>query len=195
MIKGADLKFLYLKVIALIILFFILLSAQNPIFYKERVELHIKKDNCRVTGTYYFKNNGTLPVDKMIYYPISKNYGLLEPDSINVYNLSNDTLIPHASYKEGISFSLFIPAEKTVVYQVIYFQKTPNQKVEYILTTTKSWNRPLESAEFIIKLHSGLSLESLSMEYEYKKISNNYTSYFISRHNFMPDSNLIIEWR
>ena len=188
-------KIHYLKILILIITAFTQLSAQNPIFYKERVELHINKDNCRLTGTYYFKNNGTLPVDKMIYYPISQKHNLSKPDSISVVDLNHNNIIPHAYYQDGISFSLFIPAIEQVVYQVIYCQKTPDQKMEYILSTTKSWNRPLENAEFIIKLNSGLSLESLSMEYEYKKLSDNYTSYFISRYNFMPDSNLFIEWR
>jgi hypothetical protein len=131
----------------------------------------------------------------MIYYPFSNRFNLSEPDSIKISDLSNGKVISYNEYKDGIKFSIFIPTNDQLIFEVIYHQKTPSQKMEYILTTTQKWNRPLEKAEFIINIDSELNLESLSMEYDYKKVTNIFTTYFISKTEFMPDSNLILEWR
>ena len=182
------------------IIFFIVFSntklfSQNLIFYKERIEIHIKKNGCFLKGRYYFKNTSELSVDKTIYYPISKKHNLSKPDSLAVFDLTKGKIITYSKYLDGISFNLQVPKNEQVVFEVTYFQKAPKQKMEYILTTTKKWHRPLEQAEFIIKINSGLILKFLSMKYDYKKITVNDISYLISRFSFMPNSNLLIQWR
>ena len=66
--------------------------------------------------------------------------------------------------------------------------------MEYILTTTKKWGRPLEFIEFIIKIPESYQLINLSFPYLYRKNENQNNFYYIKKENFMPEQNLMVEW-
>ena len=67
--------------------------------------------------------------------------------------------------------------------------------MKYILTTTKKWGKPLETAEFIIKLPASYKLKHISFDYDRHTKSDEYNIYRIIKNNFMPDQNLVIIWK
>ncbi len=170
------------------------LFGQNLIFNQEKIELNIDNERCCLKGTYYFQNRSNMIAERMMYYPFSVNYGLTTPYSMSVTDLRDHKNIAFNAYNQGIVFPLMVQPLGEVVYEVIYCQQAPQQKMEYILTTTKAWKKPLNQAEFVIKLSPGLHLEYLSIPWDSVQISSSTTSFFISRYQFMPDSNLIVEW-
>ena len=109
-------------------------------------------------------------------------------------DLSSHKNITFSAFNQGILFPLLVQPREEAVYEVIYCQKTPRQKMEYILITTKAWKKPLNQAEFVIKLSTDLQLKYLSMPRDSVKVSSPSISYFITRQQFMPNSNLVVEW-
>lgn len=78
---------------------------------------------------------------------------------------------------------------------VFYSQKALANQCEYILTSTREWNRPLQFARYIIKIPEDMHLVYISMDYQEEKIQNNQHIYSISRVDFMPKENLKIVWK
>jgi hypothetical protein len=170
------------------------LFSQDLQFTHERIELDIDNHRCCLKGTYYFKNRSALPAERMIYYPFSKEYNLCMPDSVTVTDIFSKNNVKFSKADQYILFHLFVPARGESVYEVVYCQETPRQKMEYILTTTRTWKRPLDQAKFIIKLAADLQLKYLSCSWDSMTVSPITIYYYKTWRTFMPDSNLIVEW-
>ena len=125
---------------------------QLPQFVREKIEITVKGDFCRIEGDYYFQNNQSSPLKRTLFYPFPIDSTMKYPDSIKVIDVQKSNNISFIHSKTSIYFPIEIPARKTVLYKVIYWQKTTNNKIEYILTTTQKWGRALKKADFIIKL-------------------------------------------
>jgi len=65
---------------------------------------------------------------------------------------------------------------------------------EYILTTTKEWNKPLAEAEYAIKIPKKFKLAFNSLGYDDKILNKGFTVYELKKNNFMPDKNFKIRW-
>lgn len=179
----------------LVLLFYVQSFAQAPQFFREKIEVIVEKeDYCQLKGIYYFKNISEKIIEQVLFYPFVINDELPYPDSIKVVNMRDNKPVPFTKSKKGIFFSIQIPPKSIYAYNVNYYQKTPACSMEYILTTTKTWNRPLDQAEFIIKIPLSFNLISLSMKFNKKVDTGDKTIYYIIRKNFMPETNLLIKW-
>jgi hypothetical protein len=92
-------------------------------------------------------------------------------------------------------FSVEIEAEGAAGIHVIYRQACPDRSGCYILTTTAAWERPLESADFIITLAEGLDLEWTAYEVFPVDEEDGRRRYEFSREDFMPERDLCLRWR
>lgn len=167
---------------------------QLPQFVKEKIEITVENNSCLIEGDYYFRNKHSIPIKRSLFYPFPIDSTMLYPDSINVFDVQNNKNISFFRAKTGIYFSIVIPPGKTVLYKVSYRQKTTNNKIEYILTSTQKWGEALKKADFIIKLCSNFELKYCSYKYDDKQKIKNHIIYKIHKENFMPKKNLIIEW-
>ncbi len=186
----------YILFFCLFIIFIFIQSgySQLPRFLNEKIEITIGDQSCKIKGLYYFRNIKTSILKRTLYYPFVIDSCLVYPDTIKVLNHQNNENTSFVNTKSGIHFPIEIPPGKTVLYEVYYTQKILANKMEYILTTTQKWGKPLEKAEFIVNLPSKFELKFLSYEYDEKKEINNYYIYEIYKNNFMPKKNLIVEW-
>jgi len=181
-------------VFIMIFTFSSLVNGQHLSFYKERIEIKINTNHCIVKGIYHFKNSGSLPVIRTIFYPFSDNYNITMADSIRVYDLSQDKPLSFTRNNKNIFFELKIPPDTNRIIEVTFSQNTPDMIMEYILLTTKQWKRPLEKAEYVIKLNSNFILKKLSIDYDYKSVSKDFNIYYITKTDFMPEQNLLVKW-
>ena len=163
-------------------------------FFKEKIILKIRKEECRVIGYYYFKNNTPDSSDLNLIYPVSENFHLPFPHLFKVTNCDKDEPVPYRIYKNGILFQIQIPPYGFRTCSVEYHQKTPRNIMEYILTSTSRWKQPLQSANFIIEIPNDINLKILSLPQNGCQKEDGKTIYQINRQNFMPESNLIIKW-
>jgi len=166
---------------------------QSVQFLGERIEVTIHKEYAEVRGEYHFKNNSDQAVRRTLLYPFVINEILSYPDSISVIHQEGKS-IPFNHQDNAVIFSVAVPPKSTTVYNVFYSQKTPAQKMEYILTTTQRWRQPLSFAEYIIKLPQSLLLKYLSLSPPEKTVEGDYQVYRVFKNNYMPQSNIIVEW-
>ena len=68
-------------------------------------------------------------------------------------------------------------------------------KMEYLLTSTRQWKRPLEFATYIVKLPLQSKIEDFSLEYDQLIWKNGEQILTVRRKNYMPEDNLRIKWR
>ena len=134
------------------ILYFSIQPAQSIEFFQEEIEIVVGKEHCTVYGTYYFKNLNPEEINQMIYYPFFISDSLPYPDSIRVIDPIKNSNIHYKKKNNGILLSIYMAGESLTVIKVIYIQKTAANYMEYILITTRKWGKPLEKADFIIKI-------------------------------------------
>ncbi len=209
-------KFLRSRFIfSLVFPLFLSLHAQPLQFARERIEVEVLGEECILTGTYYFCTSGPTtkqplsakepdsansPFNIILYYPFVVTPELPFPDSIQVTDLRSGQVVQFIESDRGIYFPVSVPPQDTAIYRVRYRQKTPSAKMEYILTSTQKWNRPLKSADFIIRIPQEYQLASLSPSFDSfapgatGEKNARWKTYFIHRENFMPQSNLTIQW-
>ncbi len=174
--------------ITVIFLHFINLYGQKLDFYKEIIKIEVFENYCTVEGEYFFHNENN--ISTMILYPFVINDRLSYPDSISIVDKNGKSL----KYKNREN-SVIFPFEKSEYFKAFYRQKTVDNYFEYILTTTASWGEALQEADFIIKVDKYLNLINLSLPYNKIEKSDDFIIYHISRKNYLPVKNIIIEWR
>jgi hypothetical protein len=68
-------------------------------------------------------------------------------------------------------------------------------RFEYILTSTRNWQRPLDSAEFLIQMPESCDLTELSFPYEWIDTTAGFKIYCLRFEDFYPDKNLNFTWQ
>lgn len=182
--------------IKIIILIFTTLALfSQPIdFFQEEIDINVNDNNCAVTGKYYFKNVSSKGIKKSLYYPFFIDTNSLYPDSIVVTDFVRNKNIKFKKLEKGVSFSIYIESKSISIIEVFYKQKTLSNKMEYILTTTKFWGKPLELAKFNIKLPKKYKLEYISYKQDENLEQKEHNIYKITKKDFLPEENLIIKW-
>jgi hypothetical protein len=170
-------------------------SAQSIQFSREEITVIVSDKSCTLEGVYYFRNPGPGSAECSILYPLIDTDSLPYPDSITVLDDSTREAIGFERSTEGVVFYLNVPALQTRKIRIWYNQRTPLQQFEYILTSTQAWGRPLERAEFHIVVPESLTMISCSPSFDTKEQSEHGIIYHIKRNNFMPASNLTIQWK
>lgn len=170
------------------------LFSQSIHFVKEKIEMTIQDSSFTIKGRYYFLNRNDKKFITSFFYPFIINNNYKYPDSILILD-KNNLPVPYSKNKGGIFFAVKTLAKDTSEFTAFYRQRNLIKRAEYILTTTQNWNAPLQKAEYIVNLPKYLSLKSISLQPD--SVINNpaYKTYFITKENFMPIINLIVEWK
>jgi hypothetical protein len=66
--------------------------------------------------------------------------------------------------------------------------------MKYILITTQQWKHPLRKAEYIISLPAEFELQNISIAPDRSDSDSTHNIYYITKENFMPDTDLIVTW-
>jgi hypothetical protein len=172
-----------------------LVAGQHIEFYKEELAFTIDSSCFLVAGDYYFRNPSNSPLSIKIFFPVSKTKGYKAIDTIFVYDISDpskkipvemaDTL---ASFQ--ISFSPF--SEKCI--KIFYIQHHNGSRARYILTTTKSWKKPLMSAKYSLIIGKDISVSHFSISPDHSEDFGESMVYYWDRKQFMPDLDFIFDF-
>ena len=185
------------QLLALLLLCINLISFSQGIqFYREKLDFDISDSVFTVDGIYYFSNTTHDTIKQYMLYPFPEDEELGEVFSVEgnaIYPNKNLEVIKGFNQKAA-HFRLIIYPNDTAVTHIIYKQKITHQKAEYVLTSTKAWNRPLENAEFSIKIPMDTRIDSLSYNADSLCCSKDYLMYKWYFKNLMPEHNFYVSF-
>jgi hypothetical protein len=188
-----------MKQVLLIFNIFLVLigNAQNKIeFVSEDITFEILEDEFYINGTYFFKNLNDTCTETIIDYPFPQDEYMGNVNNFDIYTDTNKTKysIIDISDKRAI-FASENCDNRLYFFNIKYQQKILKDSVKYILTTTKSWNKSLQNADYKLIVPENLEITFFSyypddeLEAEKKKI------YFWHMDNFYPDEDFIIKYK
>jgi hypothetical protein len=163
-------------------------------FVREEISIRVHGPLCTLDGRYEFKNTQDRTALWPIFYPLLNSATIPLADSIRISDAGTEKLLPFESGVNGVSFALNMPPRASRAIRISYRQLTPKRRMEYILTSTKQWGKPLESATFRVAVPDSLRLTHISIPYDSLTTRGHDVEYFIRRKVFMPWSNLVITW-
>lgn len=181
------------------LLFFLIVGAifgfsQNIQFYQEKLDFTISENEFTVDGIYYFRNTTSDTIKQFMVYPFLQTEDLGEitsVEAITVYPLIKTPTLVNFDQKAARLRLKILPNDTALVH-IIYHQTITNQKAEYILTSTKAWNRPLEIADFTLSLPISLKVDSLSYNADSLLFRDGRLIYKFHFEDFMPDRNFCV---
>jgi hypothetical protein len=162
------------------------------------MEFTLRSDTFYVNGLYYYRNTDAVAIKRVLFYPFPENPSMDEAGNLKARNLTIDKEkdITLRSNRNGAMIGLEVAPKDTAILQVQYSQKVNGNQAEYIITTTKSWGRPLDVANYILRVPEGqYIIDSLSYKPDTCFHPRGEYVYVFSKKNFMPEKNIIIYFK
>ncbi len=164
------------------------------VFFKEYIYLDINGTNLNLTGDYYFRNNTESEMTNIVlYYPFPIEHQYEYPVEITC-QMKNKPLDIEYLY-DGILFTIpSIRSLESVCVNIFYKQPLLYNRAIYILTTTETWERPLDYGYYQIDVVKSLGTVNISYDVELKEETADKNVYFFEELNFMPDKDIVVSW-
>ena len=169
-------------------------QAQTPIFLGENLVFYVSDSLCVMRGAYHFLTPSDEAVKTRLFYPFPAKEQLPFPDMIAVRSIETGENLAIMRAEKGMSFVLDIDAVSEANIHVEYWQAAEDHIFEYILSSTRAWNRSLEWANYEIHVPDHLQLEYCSLDIDTSWVEIEKKVYSISRENYLPEKELIIQW-
>jgi hypothetical protein len=169
--------------------------SQEVEFFKENISFQLTRETFFIDGYYWFSNPSDKNAEKIIFYPFGNTTSMEVIDSIEVFNMTK-RFVQHVSKRTegGIYFIATLAARDTVVYRVMYRQKLIYDSVRYILRSTRQWGKPLESAEFTLRVRSPIDMLSCTYRPDTLYSIQGEKIYYWKMKNFLPDYDLVFHY-
>ena len=185
-----------MRIVWYLIVFILFISSnlysQDLQFYREDLTFKIKDNYFYVDGIYNFCNNGKKEIEQVLFYPfpIDSIYGVV--DSIKAFDINTkEIIIISKSTEQGFYFKIKLQPYGVGNYKISYRQQLLENKAEYILVTTKKWNKPFDNAQYKLITPVDLKITSISYRPDSAKQVNNNMFYYWNKKDFMPDRNML----
>jgi hypothetical protein len=161
-------------------------AAQKPVsFIAEYIDFKIENQYFSVSGLYVFMNRRDKPVHAGILFPFSLPAASI--DSIGVVNLDEARNIAWKKRDRDILFNLSIDPVDTITVH-LYYRQPMARKNSYVLTSTRSWGKPLEKAAYTLTTDKNLILHSFSLPPDSSVTDSVYKTYYWTKTDFDPTS-------
>jgi hypothetical protein len=162
------------------------LKAQSSVsFFEEHIDFTLDSTYFTINGIYSFHNSANREVSQPIIFPFADKTSTI--DSIRITNLSSGIKIKFDRLESSVSFSFMLQPNDTVDVNIFYRQKIADIN-KYIITSTQTWGKPLETAVYSLTTENDLKIKSFSYPPESIKVVKNRTTYYWNKHQFMPKS-------
>jgi len=165
-------------------------------FYQEYVIIEPSARGCRVDGLYFMRNLSDRPLEMVVEYPFPVGGPFNYPYQIFIDDVSDEgeQSIGFVQTEESVTFTLRFEPEGERRFRARYAQQVRGGRATYIVTTTRRWERPIDLAEFEIRIPPDLENATISLEPDRTESRRDTTVYFISRTDFYPEENIVIRW-
>lgn len=135
-------------------------------FTQEEVHVTVHPDHMEVDGSYLFENPHRFPIRQTCTFPVATGEGIGPATGLRVYWFgsragTDDTVtIPLHDFLGTPWFAVTLGPNENIRFQVHYRQDTPRHRGGYVVTSTQSWGRPLDSASFRIRCYGARIVQS-----------------------------------
>lgn len=166
-------------------------------FLSEEITFTVNPEGVvHVSADYVFHNPRKGKYNQPIIYPFPGDSDLQAPQNpvVQVVSETGREPLKVALEDHQWKFNLPLEAQTINILHVEYDQVATAERFTYILTSTKSWEQPLQSALFVIRLPEGCKLSSSSYECQPETASSGGYAYTIYRSNFLPEKDLEFSW-
>jgi len=182
--------------IQLFLILFIQSFSQKISFYREDITFQLKEQYLLVSGDYYFKNSTVNKINQQIYFPIYSDSLINTFDSLKIFNYNKNQKVKSIGITEsGVIFNIKIFPDDSVKLNISYKQMHSGSYAKYILTSTKSWGKPLKIANYFLIVNDGIEVQKFSYQPQKTINFNNKTMYEWHMVNFMPDDDFEVKFR
>jgi hypothetical protein len=183
-----------MKIILLLLTISCCCLSQDLNFFSEDITFHLDSENFKVEGYYWFYNSSSEKIERMLFYPFpySEAQSIDSVDILNIYSRKHESIINQTG--RGFYFFLQLNPGDTGLYRIIYNQKVTSDSVVYILQSTRTWGKPLETAEYKLIVNNPLEAAAFSYQPDKNYKINNTIIYYWKRNNFLPDRNMVIHF-
>jgi hypothetical protein len=154
-------------------------------FISENIDFSINSQHFTVNGIYSFVNYSENESYHSIIFPFSNN-----ADSVivkKVFNLTYNKNIVYQKINNCIAFNMIVIPKDTVNINISYSQKTQKENT-YILESTQTWHKPLQTVAYSLSFDNSITIDSLSLKPD--TLINNV--YYWGKTNFYPNENFKI---
>jgi hypothetical protein len=162
------------------------LLSQELQFYREDIVFVMNSESMTTDAVYYFVNIGEKNINTMLFYPFPENTISLI-DSISISDDKSGKTIDYLDGKSGVYFNISVSAYGQCARRVYFRQALHENHFRYILTSTASWKRALEFANFELQVPVEIKVDSLSITPDTSFIKNDLQYLFWKKKDFMPD--------
>jgi hypothetical protein len=160
--------------------------SQDLQFYREDIVFKVSEGWVSTEAIYNFCNLGQNNIKTPLFYLFPDNT-LELIDSLVITDLKADTIIQYREGRSGVFFPVSVKSYGQAAYRVDFRQRLVEKHFKYILTSTETWGRPLEFANFELQVPVGLTIDSLSYPADTSFVKNNLQYFFWKKKDFMPE--------
>ena len=162
-------------------------------FTEEDLSFGIADSVFSVRGIYYFatENPGKYP----ILYPFPEDVIYGDPYDISVLDMQTGEEIKFKTLKNTRSIRFNIIADEDTPVLISYKQRLYSNMARYILMSTHSWQESLGRVEYKLNIPENVSISYFSIVPDNEVSLDIGRLYLWQRENFIPNSDLIFEFK
>jgi hypothetical protein len=165
-------------------------------FYREYVIVEPSERTCRVDGLYFMRNVSGRALELTIEYPFPVGSRAGYPYQIFLEEVTDEgeRAMGFTRGERSIRFPLRFGPDDERRFRVRYAQQVRGGSATYIVTTTKRWERPIELAEFEIRIPPGMDGVVLSVDPDSTWARGDTTVHYLRETDFFPDEDIVVRW-
>jgi hypothetical protein len=164
-------------------------------FLKEDITFTIcAPDTIEILGIYWFSNTGDESVTTTIFYPFPLDSNAAFPHYIDVKRYDSRKAIAYRQLTNGIEWRQTVPARGLDSVLVVYRQKVKKGIGQYIVSTTKLWDKPLQKADFKVRVPPNTLMTFWTFQTDSMCTNNDTLIYYSQFKSFMPDEEMNVRW-
>jgi hypothetical protein len=165
-------------------------------FFREDITFQIAHESFFVDGYYWFSNPSNTNVEKLIFFPFATSDKNEIVDSVELFNITKGAVQNILNRNNtGFYFVLNMMQGDTVIMRIQYRQKIVSDSVLYVLRSTQYWQRPIESAEYKLRIGKLMNITKISIIPDKVYTIEDENIYYWKRNNFMPQTDFIFHFK
>lgn len=168
------------------VLYFLLpLQGQRAVsFFEEHIDFSLDSTYFSINGIFSFRNETSAGVSQPIVFPFAGYTAAI--DSIRILKLPSGSRVNFERQEKSIRFVLTLLPGETVDLNIFYRQPSSVENT-YIISSTQSWGKPLEIAEYTLTTGTGIVPRYFSYAPDSEEVISNRRRYRWQKTNFLPD--------